>query len=119
MSEDINNKLQQLKEMLNNDQMSDNLKGMLDLMSSNSSKDKSNFTNNLAINNPIFNTDNEVMIQKLKKIIDKKDQINDPRIFLLNAIKPYVNPKRQQKIDSYTKMLNLTVLSSILKDEEL
>lgn len=115
MSEDIASKLQQLKDMLNNDQLSGNLKDMLSVMSSNSQQND-NVENQ---SNTIFDKDKELLISKVKKIMDKKKQIDDPRSNLLAAIKPYLNSKRQQHVDNFVKILNYTMLASILKEEDL
>jgi vacuolar-type H+-ATPase catalytic subunit A/Vma1 len=113
MSDDLTEKIQQLKDMLNNDQLPDNLKNMMNLLSNN---DKTqSVDNNTGIDNLL---DNQAMIMKIKKIMDNKNQINDPRITLLNALKPYLCQKRQSRIDSCSSLLNFIQILSFLKEDD-
>lgn len=114
MSEDISSKLQQLKDMLNNENLSDNLQSMMGMFADNPQANP--HTNSIV---PSFgDVDKDMLMSKFKKILDKSRHMSDPRINLLNAIKPYVNPKRQQKIDSCSKILNMTILSKILNEDD-
>lgn len=115
MNDDITSKIEQLKDMLNNGQLSDNLKNMMSLLSG------SNDNSNEATNNSQSLNDTDkytLIIAKVKKIMDKKSQINDPRINLLHAIKPYLNSRRQERIDNCVKILDFVILSKILKEED-
>jgi hypothetical protein len=113
MSDDLTEKIQQLKDMLNNNELPDNLKGMMSMLSNNNketSQDESTISN--------IGLDNEAMIMKVKKIMAKKKHIDDPRINLLNALRPYLGQKRQSRIDSCSKLLNFIQMSSLLKEDE-
>lgn len=110
MSEDINLKIGQLKDMLNKPDLQDSLKSIMQLIPNQQTEHLGTQTSSF------FSNENEIMIQKLQKILSKKNQLNDPRVNLLNAIKPYLNQKRQKKIDSYSKILDITLLSQIFKD---
>lgn len=115
MSDDLTEKIQQLKDMLNNNQLPDNLKNMMDLMSSASQDKEKPQSTALASND---GSNNEAMIKKIKKMMDSKKQINDPRLNLLSALKPYLGQKRQQRIDSCSKLLNFIQVSSLLNDDD-
>ncbi len=104
MSDDFGPKLEQIKEMLNKPGMEDNIKNLMSVFPTNNSSSS---------NNSGFDDE---MINKVRMIMEKKSQLNDPRLNLLNAIKPYLGQKRQQKIDSYSKILNITVLSNLFND---
>lgn len=117
MSDDISSKLQQLKDMLSDDQMQDKLKSMMSIMP-NIQNSEEGAENQQSGNN--FNlSENEVMISKFMKIMEKRKQLNDPRINLLTAIKPYLSQKRQGRVDSYSKIFSFTQLASLFKDDDL
>lgn len=118
MSDDIGSKLQQLKDMLDNEGLSDNLQNMLGVLSQGSQHDehKSSMPN---LGNLGMAFDKDAPLFKIKKLLDKRRDLDDPRINLLNAIKPYVSNKRQQRIDNCSKLLNMTMLTRILNEEDL
>lgn len=116
MSEDISEKLQQLKEMLNNNQLPDNLKNVMSLMSN--SPQQSSSSENSQNNSFTNNSSPEILITKVKRIIDKKKQDNDPRMNLLSSLRPYLSQKRQERVDSCIKFMDIAFLSKILKDED-
>lgn len=115
MDEDFSTKIEQLKDMLNNGQLPDNLKNLMSQLNQNSKDSKTDGLTSQS-NDEI---DALAMITKVKTMLDKKNRIDDPRINLLNAIKPYLNSKRQERVDGFVKVLNVTFLSTILKDENL
>lgn len=106
MSDDFSPKLDQIKDMLSQPGMQENIKNLMGIIPNNSSQ--SNNTDSAGIN--------VEMLNKIKTVMDKKNQMNDPRLNLLNAIKPYLGQKRQTKIDSYSKLLHVSTLSNLFKD---
>ena len=109
MDDDFVNKIEQLKDMLNKPEFKENISNVMSLIpNAQDTQTDSSSASNQNNNDTITNT--------LKKVMEKKPHLNDPRTNLLNAIKPYLNPKRQQKIDSYAKILNVTMLSKFLND---
>jgi hypothetical protein len=55
---------------------------------------------------------------KLKKAVNSMGNINDPRINLLNAIKPFLNNRRQSKISNCIQLLQITSLTRMLSNQE-
>lgn len=111
MGENFTPNLDDIKGFINNPDFQEKLKTIMEYLPQNKDKDSEN-------NNTSFEMDDSfLMMQKVKKMLDKKKDVDDPRINLLNAIKPYLKHSRQQQIDNYTKILNVTMFSQILKDE--
>ena len=87
-----------LKSILNNPEMMGMLSSFL------GSKDESDSENN-----------SESLVG-IKSMMDKINSVDDKRINLLNALKPYMRNSRASNIDKAVKMLKITQLGSILKD---
>lgn len=47
-------------------------------------------------------------ILKMKSIIDKMNEKDDPRSNLLQSLKPYLNESRRSKVDQYVQLMNLS-----------
>lgn len=133
MDENMSDMMQNISKMLNNKDVSDNLKSMLNNFTSNSnnnenpnkqndiqdnSTDNSNDNNNNNQNNetnessdnsnPFSNIDFET-IMKMKNIFDKVNtKKNDPRANLLLSLKPYLKESRKDKVDKYIQFLNMS-----------
>ncbi|MDP4132934.1 MAG: hypothetical protein Q8882_02865 [Bacillota bacterium] len=58
-------------------------------------------------------------IMKLKSAYDKATKANDPRITLLSALRPYLSETRNKNLDMAIKFLNLSKLSSLVKETDL
>lgn len=116
MDEDFSEKIEKLKDMLGDEKVTDKFKDMISMFSNSQSNDGlgSILQNNFAGG---IDTEKLALISKFKNIMDKKNHINDPRVNLLNAIKPYLNSQRQVRVDSFIKILSYTLLSNILKEE--
>ena len=92
MSEDISDIIKNVKNMVDNGNIPDNMKDILSTISSDNNsnnKDSSNNSNN-------FSIDMDTII-KIKKIIDKMNNNEDPRAKLLYSLKPYL---RESKTES-------------------
>lgn len=128
MSDDMGDKIKQIADMLgqnSNPNMSDNVKGLLSmLMSNNSSKDedsaeeptqKSRNNDNSGSNDTDDLAD---MARKMKKAMGKLGTGSDPRVNLLNAIRPYLNKNRQKKLQTCIKLMRIGSLTQVLDDSE-
>lgn len=111
MSDDMGDKIKQIAEMLGQDSNSgipDNVKGLLNMfMSSNHSKDENSSDDNSSEkekpseDSSRADTDDLTdMARKMKKAMNMLNTNNDPRVNLLNAIKPYLNDNRQKNFRS-------------------
>ena len=111
--------------MINSDNIPDNLKDMLNNIkdSKNTSDNSSNNISKESISSIVSmlssstsknNSDSESNIDmdtilKMKTIIDAiNSNKNDPRANLLYSLKPYLKESRQEKIDQYVKLFNMS-----------
>ena len=124
------NTINKLKDMMNkgelNDVMSQISPEMIQNVSSiinsqNHSENNSNPSNNhQATNNNNTNFDFSQIdmntILKMKSVMEKLNNSNDPRSNLLYSLKPYLREERKGKIDQYANLLNVAKIADILKD---
>ena len=70
-------------------------------------------------NNNSFNFNNIDMntVLKMKSIIDKMNNSNDPRSNLLASLKPYLRDNKKQKLDEYANLLNFAKITEILNND--
>ncbi len=57
-------------------------------------------------------------VMKIKSAYDKINSRPDPRVALLNSLRPFMNENRSGTIDSVVKILNLTKISQVVKELE-
>ncbi len=129
MSDDMGDKIKQIAEMLGQDSNSgipDNVKGLLNMfMSSNNSKDETSSDDNSSEkekpseDSSRADTDDLAdMARKMKKAMNMLNTNNDPRVNLLNAIKPYLNDNRQKKLQKCMKIIKIGGLTKMLDESE-
>ena len=123
------NSINKLKEMMNKGDLSDviskippeMLKNFSDTMSSNQKKatndsnknNSSNNSNNFDFSNLDINT-----IMKMKSVMEKMNNTNDPRSNLLNSLKPYLREERKGKLDQYSNIMNIAKIAELLNNKE-
>lgn len=56
------------------------------------------------------------MMMRVKDIMDRVNDTDDPRINLLTALRPYMRSKRASHMDRAIRMIQMTKITSILKD---
>ena len=125
---DINfdeNTINKLKDMMNKGELNDvmskispemiqNFSSMLNQENKNTSQNQTNSNNN---NNFNFNNIDINTMMKMKSIIEKMNNSNDPRSNLLYSLKPYLREEKKQKVDQYANLLNIAKIADILKDD--
>ena len=129
MSEDLNKKIKQLADLLGQEDMQDNLKGLLSMLASkgtDTDADSSSKTSNSR--EPVESKeektvrsdmeDNIDMLRKAKVMMDRLNNVNDPRINLLMAIKPFLNSRRQQKLSGCLNIIRMSNLARLIEDYE-
>lgn len=80
--------------------------------SSNQNHNENNTSNNFDFNNIDMDT-----IMKFSSAFGKiKNSKNDPRANLLNSLKPYLRDEKKGKIDQYMNLLNVSKIAEIMKD---
>ncbi len=56
-------------------------------------------------------------VMKMSSAINKmKDTKNDPRANLLNSLKPYLRDSKKGQLDNYMNLLNVAKIAEIMKD---
>ncbi len=121
MDGDMNDIFQKLNNILEDKDMSNNLKNILNnFSSSNESNNSSESSNNAGDSNnsdtskkiPEFDINT---ILKIKTIMDSlNNNTDDPRSNLLLSLKPYLGETKKEKIDQYVKFLHFAKVLEIL-----
>ena len=128
------NTINKLKDMINKGELNDvisqippdMIKNFSSMMNNNSQNKKEsntsetsqkipnqqNSSNNFDFNNIDMNT-----ILKMKSVIEKLNNSNDPRSNLLYSLKPYLREGRKEKLDQYANLLNVAKVADLLKNE--
>lgn len=121
--------IQNLANMLsnsNNNQKS-NLQSENNNTSNNNSSNSDNYKNSTAIFNNLFENKNTSYstsnldfdtILKMKSILEKINNKNNPRNNLLYSLKPYLRESRQKKLDQYVNLLSISEITSLFKKEK-
>ncbi len=129
MSDEMGDKLKQITDMLgqnSNTNIPDNVKGLLNmLMSNNSTKEESpsddteQRSSSSGEDAPKADTDEfSDMARKMKKAMKMLNPSSDPKINLLNAINPYLNKKRQRKLQTCMKLIKMGSLTKLFDESE-
>jgi hypothetical protein len=126
MSDDLNNKIKQLTDLLSQESMPDNLKSLFSLLTSSMGKNEtSQKTEEIpALKEPREEAQNKgefdttEMVRKIKTVMDRMNTKNDPRVNLLSAIRPYMNTNRQKTLDNCIKVLQVSSLAKLMDETE-
>lgn len=124
MSDDLNKKIMQIADMLGQEGMPENIKGLLSLLSSSgSSEEAPPRQNDIAVKKEDKHTksdfdDSFEMMRKVKGMMDRVNPSSDPRLNLITAIKPFLNSKRQQKLSNCMMLLQMSRLSRLMDNNE-
>lgn len=62
------------------------------------------------------NLDMNTVIKMSSAINKMKDTKNDPRANLLNSLKPYLRDSKKGQLDNYMNLLNVAKIAEIMKD---
>lgn len=74
----------------------------------------SNNSTNFDFNNIDINT-----MMKMKAVMEKMNShSNDPRTNLLQSLKPYLRDEKKDKLDQYSKLLNMTALMELFNQND-
>ena len=119
------NTINQLKDMINKGELNDviskippemmqNFSSMMKNSTSNSNNNaqSNNYSNNFDFSKIDMNT-----ILKMKSIMEKLNNSNDPRSNLLYSLKPYLRENKKEKLDQYANMLNIAKIADLLKND--
>lgn len=112
MSEEIDEIVSKLTSILNNDTSSSSDNKFSEKIKEEFSNSNSSDTQKNELNFDI-NT-----IFKLKSAFDNANSNDDPRNNLLQALKPYLRPKKKEKLDQYIKIINIIKIMDIYNSME-
>lgn len=132
------NTINKLKDMMNKGELNDvisqippemiqNFSSMMSQNQQNNSGNSSHSSNNFNPSNNNNNTNNNNgnfdfsqidmnTILKMKSVMEKLNNSNDPRSNLLYSLKPYLREEKKEKVDQYASLLNVAKIADILKD---
>ncbi len=111
-NEDMSELFNKFSSMINEGNIPDEMKSILSSMSSNKSESSSN-TYSSGSNSSNSNIDFETLM-KMKSIMEKMNNNNDPRANLLLSLKPYLKESRREKIDQYIKLFGMSQVLEML-----
>ena len=116
------NTINKIKNMVNNGEFSDvisqippeMMQNFSSMMKNNSKDDnsKGNSENNFYLNNIDMAT-----VMKMKSVMEKMNNKNDPRSNLLYSLKPYLREQKQEKLDQYANLMNVAKIAELLKND--
>ena len=128
MSDEMGDKFKQIAEMLgqnSNTNIPDNVKGLLNMFMSNSgtkeddpSEENSHKTRASEESSKSDSDDMADMARKMKKAMNMINTANDPKVTLLNAIKPYLNKHRQKKLQTCMKLMKIGSLTKLIEESD-
>lgn len=125
MSDDLNKKIMQIAELFGQDSVPDNVKGLLSMLTSGAGSDSSTSSKNAEPvpvreeKAPKADMDDSLeMMMRLKKMMDRANPVSDPRLNLINAIKPFLNSKRQKKLGNCLTLLSMTRVAKMMGEND-
>lgn len=100
--------------MLSNSQSSSNSNSN----ANNNSNSSSSVQNNNASSNFDFSGIDMNTILKMKSVMDKMNNSNDPRSNLLSSLKPYLRDSKREKLDQYSNLLKMANIAELMKNDK-
>jgi hypothetical protein len=122
MGDELNSTIKQITDLLNQETLPDNLKGILSLLGGQSNKQdsppkanegKDVKHNNIESSDPASNGEK---FDTIMRVMNSMNSANDPRINLLSALKPFMNKRRQKNINNCINIVRISKLATILDD---
>lgn len=134
MSDDIDKKINQISELLGGkENLSENLKSLIALLANNNTNNNNTAGNkgtlseekesSIPVSNENMSKNKEndetaEMARKITKVLNSINSSNDPRINLLLSLKPFLNERRQNRLNTCIKMLNISKLTRLLDEND-
>ena len=85
---------------------------------SNNSQNTYNSSKNSSSNNFDFNNIDMNTILKMKSVMEKMNNSNDPRSNLLYSLKPYWRETKPEKLEQYVNLLKVSQIAEVLKNDK-
>lgn len=88
--------------------------------SSNSQNSSGNTNNTNGSNSQSFDFGGIDMntILKMKSVMEKMNNSNDPRANLLSSLKPYLRDGKKEKLDQYATLLKMANVAELMKNDK-
>lgn len=124
MSEDLNKKIKQITDILGQENIPDNFKGLLSMLASppESEEPVSRPAEHIPVKEDKSQRsemeENLEMVRRVKKVMEHMNSNNDPKVNLLNAIRPFMSNSRQKKVNSCIKLIQMASLSRLMDDSD-
>ena len=124
------NAVNKLNEMIKNGNLSDiisnippeMMQNFSSMMNNNSTENSNNNINSSSENNNSSNNNFDFSnidintIMKMKSVMEKLNDNNDPRKNLLSSLKPYLRDSKKEKLDQYANLLNVDKIAALFKN---
>ncbi len=108
-NEDMSELFSKFENMVKEGNIPDEMKSILSSLSSNNSEKSSNSNNSKYDNSDSSNSNIDFeTIMKMKSMMEKLNNKDDPRANLLLSLKPYLKNSRKEKVDQYIKLFNMS-----------
>ena len=118
------NTVNKLKDMMNKGELNDVISQIPPEMIQNFSAMMNNNNNNSENNSPNdtnssfdFNKIDMNTIMKMKSVMDKMNNSNNPSSNLLQSLKPYLRESRKEKVDQYANLLNIAQITGLFNND--
>ena len=95
----------------------DVMKNFSSMMNNSSNTNSDNSSENSSNNSFDFSNIDMNTLMKIKNIMDKVNNSNDPRNNLLSSLKPYLRDSKKEKLDQYANLMNFAKIAEILKND--
>ncbi len=112
---DISDIIKNLSSMLDNNNMPDSIKDILNNVKTSSTNTSSNSSYN-----DNSNSSNQIDVETMMKIANIINTLNssqnDDRSKLLLSLKPYLRKNKKEKLDQYIKLLNMSKVFNVFNN---
>lgn len=102
-NEDMSELFNKFSDMLNNGDVPDDIKKFLGTLSSSNSNSQT--SSDTSSNHTSIDLET---LMKMKTIVEKMNDKDDPRANLLLSLKPYLKESRREKVDQYIKLFSMS-----------
>ncbi len=119
------NAMNKLNDMMKNGNLADIvsnippdvMKNFSSMMNNSSNTNSNNSSENSSNNSFDFSNIDMNTLMKIKNIMDKVNNSNDPRNNLLSSLKPYLRDGKKEKLEQYANLMNFAKIAEILKND--
>lgn len=128
MSDDLNKAIKQLTDVLSQENLPDNLKGLLSMLAGSAGKEDTQTAASASSGSSASpepkeyreekNDQDDNLNNKIRNIVDRVNVQNDPRVALLYAIKPFLSSRKQKKLNNCVRLIQMSSLTRLLDDNE-